>query len=165
MIDPATLLGTPLTSEDFEKGRVATFRDVPRMEYAWDCGEAIGRYLDELKEGRLAARRCRGCRRVLIPPRMHCERCWRPTDEWVTAADTGVVNTFSICYITWDMVRLKRPQIPAVIDIDGTSGGILHLLGGVDSKKVRVGMKVRAVWRPASERSGAITDIKYWRPR
>lgn len=163
-MDASKLAGTPLSPEDFAKGKVITAHDVPKMEYAWDAGEAIGHYLDELKAGRLAARRCRKCERVLIPPRMHCEICWRPTDEWVTVDDVGVVNTFSLCHITWDMVRLKTPQIPAVVDIDGTSGGILHLLGEVDPKKVRVGMKVKAVWKPSKERVGAITDIKYWRP-
>jgi hypothetical protein len=160
----STLFGTPLSPDDFKKGRAFTIRSVPRMDYAWDTGEAIGRYLEELKQGRLCGRRCRKCARVLIPPRMQCERCWRPTDEWVTLPGTGTVNTFSLCYITWNMIPLKRPQIPAVIEVDGSSGGILHLLGGVDPRKVKVGLKVRAVWRPARERAGAITDIKHWSP-
>jgi uncharacterized OB-fold protein len=159
------LAGTPLSPEDFKKGGVFTVRDVPRMEYAWDAGRAIGGYLEGLKEGKLMARRCRGCRRILLPPRMQCERCWRPTDGWVEVAALGSVNTFSLCTITWDMVPLKKPQIPAVIDVEGTSGGILHLLGEVDPKKVKIGMKVEAVWRPARQRTGAITDIRHWRPR
>ena len=64
------------------------------------------------------------------------------------------------------MVRLKEPEIPAVIDIDGASRGmgIMHKLGEVDPKAVKVGMRVRAVWKPATEREGLITDIKYWKP-
>jgi len=34
----------------------------------------------------------------------------------------------------------------------------------VDPKKVRVGMRVHAVWKPASQRTGSITDIAYWEP-
>lgn len=164
MMDVPQMGGTPLSPEDFKAGRVFTVEGIPRMEYAWDTGEAIGRYLEGLRRGEILGRSCRGCARVLVPPRMQCERCWRATDAWVRVKETGVVNTFSLCHITWDMVPLRRPQIPAVIDIDGASGGILHLLGGVDPRKVRIGMKVRAVWKPAAKREGAITDIRHWRP-
>jgi uncharacterized OB-fold protein len=43
--------------------------------------------------------------------------------------------------------------------------GILHLLSEVDPKEVKIGMKVKAVWKPAEEREGAITDIKYFKPK
>jgi hypothetical protein len=159
-------LGTPLDAKDFESGRVFTVAYEPRCEYAWDCGPSIGRYLEELRNGRLVGRACRQCGRTLIPPRSFCELCFRPADDWVVFPGTGTVNTFSLCYITWDMRKLKDPQIPAVIEIDGASPGhgILHLLGNVDPKAVKVGMKVRAVWRPAAERAGAITDILYFEP-
>jgi uncharacterized OB-fold protein len=59
-----------------------------------------------------------------------------------------------------------EPEIPAVIDIDGTQPavGIMHLLGEVDPKAVEIGMKVQAVWKPAEEREGSILDIKYFKP-
>ena len=127
---------------------------------------AIGRYLAELKEGRIIGVRCRHCRRTVVPPRDFCEWCFEPMSEWVYLQDTEVVNTFSLCYVTWDMVRVKEPQIPAVIEIDGASPGmgILHLLGEVDPSEVRIGMRVKAVWKPPEEREGAITDIKYFKP-
>jgi uncharacterized OB-fold protein len=157
-------LGTPLSSEDFDSGRIFTVVCKPRAEYAWDTGPAIGRYLQELKNGRLMGRRCQACQRTFIPPRSFCELCFRPADEWVQLKDTGVINTFSLCYITWDMKKLTTPQIPAVIEIDGASAGygIMHLIGGTDPKKVKVGAKVRAVWKPAEKRTGAITDIEHF---
>ncbi len=163
---PEIVRGTGLELADLAKGRVFTVSDVPRLHYAWDAGEAIGRYLDELRNGRLVARKCHGCRRTLIPPRMFCERCFRPTDEWVFVQDTGTVNTFSLCYVSWDVRRLKRPEIPAVIEVDGASPGmgLLHVLGRVAPKAVHVGMRVRAVWKPARERIGSITDIRFFEP-
>jgi hypothetical protein len=163
---PELVRGTPLEARDFKKGKVFTTTYVPRLRYSWDTGEAIGRYLEELKKGRLVARHCSRCQRVMIPPRMFCERCFRPSDDWVAVKDTGTVNTFSLCYVSWDVRRLRRPEIPAVIEIDGASPGmgIMHLLSNVNPKKVRVGMRVRAVWKPASRRTGSITDIAYWEP-
>lgn len=164
--EPKVVRGTPLSGGDIKRGKTFLVPYTPRLEYAWDCGEAIGRYLAELKQGRLVARTCRRCQRVMIPPRMFCEVCFRPTDDWVYVKDTGRVNTFSLCYVTWDVRKLRRPEIPAVIEIDGASPGmgILHLLGRVDPKKVRVGMRVRAVWKPPAQRTGSITDIIYFAP-
>ncbi len=163
---PQSLRGTPLSGEDFKKGKVYTTHYVPRLHYAWDTGEAIGHYLAELKNGRLAARRCHRCERTMIPPRMFCEKCFRPTDEWVYVKDTGRVNTYSLCYVSWDVRRLKQPEIPAVIEIDGATPGtgIMHILGNVKPKDVHVGMRVRAVWKAPAKRAGSITDIAYFEP-
>jgi uncharacterized OB-fold protein len=158
--------GTPLDKPELARGKVFTASYAPKLRYAWDTGAAIGRYLDELKRRRLIARRCNGCERVMIPPRMFCERCFLPTDEWVYVRDSGRIVTFSLCYVSWDVKRLRRPQIPAVIEIDGASPGmgILHLVGNVAPKDVKVGMAVRAVWKPASQRIGSVTDIVHWEP-
>ena len=160
-------LGTGLSSKDFfESDDVFTVEYAVKAEYAWDTGPAIGRYLEELKAGRLMGRSCRKCNRVFIPPREFCELCFRPADDWVQLKDTGTINTFSLCYITWNMKKLTSPEIPAVIEIDGATPGhgIMHMIGGVDPAEVKVGMKVKAVWKPENEREGAITDIKYWKP-
>jgi len=164
--EPQLVRGTQIDRFDLKRGRIFTTSYVPQLRYAWDTGEAIGRYLEELKAGRLVARRCIQCERVMIPPRMFCERCFRPTDAWVVVKDTGRVNTFSLSYVTWDVRRLSRPEIPAVIEIDGASPGmgILHLVRKVAPKQMRVGMRVRAVWKPPSKRVGSITDIAYWEP-
>jgi uncharacterized OB-fold protein len=155
-----------LRQEDIDSGRVLTERWEPNARYAWDAGVAMGRYLEELEAGRLIGRRCDLCRRVVVPPRMFCEVCFRPTDDWVVLQDSGTVKTFSLCYVTWDMKRLQQPQIPAVIDIDGASKGmgIMHMLGQVEPDAVQIGMRVQAVWKQAAERQGDITDILYFAP-
>ncbi len=158
--------GVGLKESDLANKKVLFTEWDPNARYAWDAGVAIGRYLRELKEGRLIGVQCNHCHRTVIPPRIFCEWCFRPMDEWVYLPDTGTVNTFSLCYVTWDMRELSEPEIPAVIDIDGTrpSVGIMHLLGEVDPQAVKIGMKVQAVWKPAEERTGSILDIKYFRP-
>jgi uncharacterized OB-fold protein len=157
--------GTPLSQDDIDTGKVITTHWKPRLEYGWDAGVAISRYLAELKNGRIIGVRCAQCRRVVVPPRVVCEWCWEPMDEWVYLEDTGTVNTFSVCYIRWDASRAEEPQLPAVIEIDGASkAGFLHLLDEVDPDDVKIGMRVQAVWKPAAERVGSITDIKYFKP-
>lgn len=158
--------GTPLSNADFKEGRVITTSWDPKASYRWDTGVAIGKYLAALKEGRLLGIHCPHCKRTVIPPRAFCEVCFKPVDQYVPLPDTGVINTFSITYVRWDRTRLEYPNIPAVIMIDGTNppAGILHLIGGVEPEKVKIGMKVRAIWKPPHEREGAITDIVYFAP-
>ena len=56
--------GVSLSSADFREKRVLFTEWDPRAEYAWDAGVAIGRYLAELREGRLLGTSCRHCRRT-----------------------------------------------------------------------------------------------------
>jgi hypothetical protein len=158
--------GTALSESDFEQGRVLYTRDEMNGRYAWDTGVAIGHYLAGLKSGVIIGAHCGRCRRTVVPPREVCEQCFRPMDGYVPLLSSGTVNTFSLCYVTWDVRRISEPEIPAVIEIDGASKlcGIMHKLGEVDPQRVHVGMRVQAVWRPAAERRGAITDILYFKP-
>lgn len=141
----------------------------PDLRYRWDDGKAIGRYRRELKNGRIIARVCDRCNRIMLPPRMFCELCFRPTDRWQYVKDTGVVNTFAVSRVYWNAQRLppgERPIIPAVIEIDGASKGmgILHILGNVEPEDIKIGMKVKAVWKAEDRREGSITDIMYFEP-
>ena len=165
--------GTPLSEKDFAQGKVLFCHDALEAEYAWDTGIAIGAYLAGLKRGEILGSHCAHCRKTVVPPRTVCEWCFRPMDEYVRLEDTGTVNTFSLCYVTWDVQRIKEPELPAVIMLDGASalgdasvvmGGIMHKLGEVDPEKISIGMRVQAVWKPAEEREGAITDIRYFKP-
>jgi uncharacterized OB-fold protein len=164
---PALLLG-PRSLRDKEfRSAVGAVDFAVDARYAWDTGVAVSQYLRGLKQGKILARQCRKCRRILVPPRMFCEQDFRPTDRWVEVQDTGRVNTFSICHVRWDMEPLKVPEIPAVLEIDGASPGIgfMHKLGEVDPDQVHVGMEVEAVWKPAGDREGSILDIRYFRPK
>lgn len=154
---------TPLSNAEFKKTLKTTYK--PAAHYSWSAGHAIGKFLTGLREGRILGVRCRGCNRILVPPRAFCEECFLPADDWMELPNTGKVNTFAISYIDTMANRIKKPIIPAVIEIDGVFGnGFLHLLGEVDPKDVKFNMRVRAVWKPAKERVGDITDIKYFKP-
>lgn len=157
--------GMSLKEEDIEKHRVLSVTYQPKATYKWATGIAVGRFLKELKAGRILGSKCTRCGRIVVPPRVFCEYCFRRIDDWVNLPDTGVINTYSISHIATDTTRLKNPIVPAVIEIDGTSNaGFLHLIGGVDSEKVQIGMRVKAVWKEAGLREGSITDIRFFQP-
>ncbi|HEX5903897.1 MAG TPA: Zn-ribbon domain-containing OB-fold protein [Actinomycetota bacterium] len=161
---PTATPGRSLSDAEFRSATGAVDDEVG-ARFEWDAGVAIARFLDGLRGGMLLGRECRNCERVLVPPRMFCERCFRGTDAWVQVEDTGVVQTFSICHVSWDMQPLDVPSLPAVIAIDGSDGGFLHVLGEVAPDDVSIGMAVEAVWKPVGERTGSILDIAHFRPR
>jgi uncharacterized OB-fold protein len=160
--------GTEITAEEARAGRYLVTRYETEPRYSWSSGKATSRFLGGLRDGELWGRLCRGCGRTMIPPRMYCELCFRPTDEWVRLQDTGKVVTYSVSYVNADASRREgeEPILVAVIEIDGASSmmGMLHLLGEVSADELAVGMEVEAVWKPKGERRGAITDIVYFRP-
>jgi uncharacterized protein len=158
--------GKELGPEALDNGEVLITRYIADLKYDWASGAAVGRFLSELKNGRIIARKCKKCGRILVPPRMFCEDCFRDTDEWIFLKDTGSINTYSIAHVGTDAHRLTEPLFVAVISIDGASElmGFLHLLREVEEKDIKIGMKVQAVWKPEIERVGSILDIKYFKP-
>jgi uncharacterized OB-fold protein len=161
--------GTEISAEEARAGRYLLTRYATELNYSWSSGKAMSRFLAGLREGELWGRKCAGCGRTLVPPRMYCELCFRTTDEWVRLQDTGRVATYSVSHVNADASRRspEEPILVAVVEIDGASPsmGLLHLLGEVSEEDLSVGMRVEAVWKPKGERQGAITDIRYFRQR
>ena len=158
--------GVEITPDDVKRERYLVTKYQTDLDYTWSAGVATGRFLKGLKEKEIWGRECDGCGRKLVPPRMYCEKSFRPTDRWVRLKDSGRVVTFSIAHVNFDASRRRQPIIVSVVEIGGASPlmGILHLLGEVRPEDVRIGMQVEAVWKPDGRRTGAITDIKYFRP-
>ena len=166
------LPGTSLTEHTLSEGEVLQTYWRVKAEYKWDAGLAVGRFLAGLKDGVLLGTSCPQCRRTLVPPRAFCELCFRPLNRWVELTDRGIVNTFSVSYVNWDATRRETPEVPVVVEIEGASPGmgIMHVLGEVGDDlatilaRVKIGMRVEAVWKPPGEREGSITDIRYFKP-
>ncbi|UCE96686.1 MAG: Zn-ribbon domain-containing OB-fold protein [Candidatus Bathyarchaeota archaeon] len=159
--------GEQLRGRDIREGRVPAIKFRPNIKYAWSTGVAMNRFIEGLKQGKIAGSSCNKCGRIMVPPRSFCEECFKATDGYTYVKDTGTINTYSVSYVAGDASRIKEPILVAVIDLDGASKGmgILHLLGEIDDwKQISFGMRVKAVWKPPEERTGTITDIKYFAP-
>lgn len=158
--------GIELRAADLYEGKVTAVRYRPDAKYAWSAGEAMSRFLEELQAGRLIGRECKACGRVLFPPRMFCELCYRPTDAWRYVKDTGTIETYSISYIDKDAKRVETPILVGVVSLDGAAPkmGLMHYFGEMTKDEIRIGMRVKAAWRPPHERRGSVLDIAYFRP-
>src|SRR5437867_127962 len=98
--------------------------------------------------------------------RMFCEECFRPTDEWTYIHDTGTIETFSVSYLDTDAKRIAEPILVGVVSLDGASPrmGMMHYFGEMTKDDIRIGMRVKAEWKPAAERRGSVLDVRYFRP-
>ena len=159
--------GIYLRDAELKAEDAITFKWRPNAKYVWSAGIAYSRFFEELKNGKLVGRSCNECGRILVPPRMFCDTCFRATDEWVFVKDTGTINTYSVSYLDADANRIKKPILVAVIDLDGASEGIgiLHYVDPkVKPEDLHIGMRLKAVWKPEKERVGSVRDIVHFEP-
>ncbi len=137
-----------------------------KIELYWiyTSGEAGDRFFKALKdEGKFLAAKCTCCGKTYFPPRIYCEYDFSET-EFVEISGEGCVRAFAVATLDNNEESLKNPEIYAIIDMDGTDGCIIHLLGEMDAEDIRVGMKVKPVLKSKEEREGRITDILYFKP-
>lgn len=159
--------GEHIKEEQIENDEITYTEWQPEAQYAWSCGPAMSRFLKELKNGKLIATKCDECDRVIFPPRMFCEYCYKPVQDWKYVEDTGEIVTYSISYLDSNANPIEEPILIGVIDIDGASEnhGLMHFFEEVNPDDLEIGMEVEAVWKPEEERVGSVRDIKYFKPK
>jgi len=117
-----------------------------------------------LKAGRILAQGCPVCHKVYVPPRGACPVDGVPTSEAKELPDTGIVTTFCIVNVPFLGQRIQPPYVSAYVLLDGADIAFLHLILGTDPADVRMGMRVKAVWKPESERTYSLENISHFEP-
>lgn len=121
-------------------------------------------YLRALQQGVLLGARCGEDGKVYFPPREADPATGRELDQFVQLPDTGIVTTFAIINIPFAGQRIKPPYVVAYILLDGADIPFLHLLTGIDAADVRMGMRVKAVWKPREQWDLGIDNIEHFTP-
>lgn len=136
------------------------------VRFRYTPGAAGARFFETLKQkGMLAATRCAEDSITYLPPRLYCEDCFADlAGTWTEVPPRGRVHTFTVLHLDREGHRLERPEIAAFVRIDGTDGGLVTRLVGVDAGAVRFGQEVEAVLRPQRERTGTLEDIVGFAP-
>jgi uncharacterized protein len=134
-----------------------------RLDYKLQAGQALGRFLEGVAEGRFLGQRCEVCGKVYVPMKGLCPADGVPTTEEVEVPGTGTITTFAVNNIP----DPRAPQVPfvsAYILLDGADIAWLALVAGISADQVRMGMRVRAVWRPREEWGQTMTNVKWFEP-
>jgi len=140
--------------------------DVP---YHWSTGHFLGRFYQELRDSAtIYGDICPKCGYCLVPPRILCPRCRVRMGDWIKLGPKGTVLCYSVVEQSfWDPHEAKMRPVPythAYLQLDGPLGGAFsHILEEIDPEKLKIGMRVEAVFKPREQRIGHLTDILHFR--
>ena len=138
--------------------------------YTRSTGPVIGRFLTELRDGRLVGIAAPGGR-VLVPPLEYDPATGAAlggnsgADPFIPVGPAGTVTAWAWVTEPRKVHPLRQPFGWALIRIDGADTALLHAVDtGGKQKAMRTGLRVRPRWRDVSERVGSIRDIECFVP-
>ncbi|MFC5179972.1 Zn-ribbon domain-containing OB-fold protein [Actinomadura harenae] len=134
-----------------------------RLEYRLQGGRALDRFLEGVSQGKIIGHRCDVCGQVIVPMKGLCPKDGVPTSEEVELPGTGTVTTFAVNNLP-DPRAPEVPFVSAYILLDGAGLTMLALVAGVPADQVRMGMRVRAAWRPREEWTRSMANIRWFEP-
>ncbi|GAB3457552.1 Zn-ribbon domain-containing OB-fold protein [Actinophytocola sediminis] len=135
-----------------------------QLRYQHSASPEESRYLRGLADGRLLGQRCPACQKVYLPPRGACPTDGVPTVDEVELPDHGIVTTFCIVNVPFLGQRITPPYVAAYILLEGADIAFLHLVLGCAADEVRMGMRVRATWKPRDQWGTTLENIDHFRP-
>ncbi len=135
-----------------------------RLDFELGAGTAQSRFLLGLADGELRGQRCPVCRKVYMPPRGSCPTDGVPTEEEVLLPDHGIVTTFCVVNLQFHPAAPPAPYVCAQVLLDGADTPLFGLVAGVPADEVRMGMKVKAEWKPREEWTTNLMNIKWFQP-
>ena len=134
------------------------------LDYDYAASPEESLFYRGLNEGRIMGQRCPTCEKVYIPPRSACPADGTPTAEEIELSQTGTVTTFCIVNVPFLGQKITPPYVSAYVLLDGADIAVLHLILGVPADEVRMGMRVKAVWKPKDEWTFSLENIDHFAP-
>jgi uncharacterized OB-fold protein len=135
-----------------------------RLDYGYEPGVVLSRFLRSLGEHRIEAGRCASCAAVYVPPRPGCPACGSGPMTLVDVGDTGVVVAYTVVHVPPPGEPAEVPFAWAWIRLDDADVPFPHLLGEADLDALRVGQRVQAVWVDNEELAPTWASIRHFRP-
>lgn len=136
-----------------------------RLEYRYTPGQAQTIFLRGTQDRRLLGRRCSRCHKVYLPPRGVCSMCGAAfTDEIVEVAQTGTVATFAVVNVNFASREVDLPYAAVEVLFDGADITGQFLLPDVPLDQVRMGMRVRAVWKEGDDLEPTLSNVTHVEP-
>ncbi len=134
------------------------------LDYRYAASPEESAFFRGLAEGRILGQRCPTCLKVYVPPRPACPVDGVPTVEEIELGDIGTVTTFCIVNVPFLGQKIDPPYVSAYILLDGADIALQHLILDIPADEVRMGMRVKAVWRPREEWGTTIENISHFAP-
>ena len=127
------------------------------------AGATGSKFLIDIRDNKkFTGIKCPGCKKVYVPPRLHCPTCCIKMGEWVELSGKGTLETYTVVRYKEPYQPKEPPIIYGVIKLDGADTGIYGILGEVDPDKVKIGMRLEPVFK--EEREASLLDIDHFKP-
>lgn len=130
--------------------------------YTRTTGPVIGRFLTELRDGRVVGVRTAAGRTLVPPLEYDPDTGDAVTGDFVEVGPAGTVESWAWVHTPRKGHPLDRPFAWALIRLDGADTSLVHAVDAGDVRAMRPGLRVRPRWR--IERTGHITDIESFVP-
>lgn len=136
-----------------------------KFPYDYSAGRYASYFFKMLKEEKkIMGIGCPKCQRIFVPPRPACGYCFVQNTNWVDLGDEGTLWGYTIVQFPFldPLTGVERP-IPygyGFIELKGASTRLQHFVTASDLNKLRIGMRMKAVFR--EERKGSLTDILHF---
>ncbi len=134
------------------------------LDYTYEASPEESAFFRGLAEGRILGQRCPTCGKVYVPPRSACPVDGVATTDEVELAHTGTVTTFCVVNVPFLGQKITPPYVSAYVLLDGADIAFLHLIQGIPADEVRMGLRVKAVWKPREEWGTTIENIQHFEP-
>jgi uncharacterized OB-fold protein len=134
------------------------------LDYKYAASPEESAFYLGLLEGKIVGQRCPACTKVYVPPRSACPVDGVAPDELVELPDTGTLTTFCIVNVPFLGQKITPPYVSAYVLLDGADIAFLHLILDIPAEEVRMGMRVKAVWKPREEWGTTIENIDHFSP-
>jgi uncharacterized OB-fold protein len=143
---------------------VTSIKTPMRLEYEYSAGLATSRFLRGIGQGKILGQRCPRCGKVYVPPRGSCPRCAVATEQEVELSDKGTITTFAIVRVPSENLDVPLPFASVHVLLDGADVPFFSVVQGCPLEQVRIGMRVRARWRPKEELSSTLQSLQWFEP-
>lgn len=134
------------------------------LDYKYAASPEESAFYSALLEGKIVGQRCPACRKVYVPPRSACPADGVAPTELVELPDVGTLTTFCIVNVPFLGQKITPPYVSAYVLLDGADIAFLHLILDIPADEVRMGMRVKAVWKPRDEWGTTIENIDHFSP-
>jgi len=150
-----------LDSGQNEESELTYLEGEIKCPYSWSTGEIAGAFLESLRDrGTILGAVCGGCGTVAVPPQSYCEACGASMKDWSEVGPTGVVMSWARVTDHFQGAPAEAPFRFVLVRLAGADTSMLHL--APDDERIKIGAKVVPEFR--EERTGSITDIKWFVP-
>lgn len=104
---------------------------------------------------RLEAGKCTKCGYIAFPPRLVCPKCSTKKFKPVVLKDEGKILTYTIIRVAPDKFSKEAPYAIGIIELKDKVRLMAQITDVDDFKKVKIGSKVRLVFRKIQDEGRA----------